>query len=320
MKKLAVVLRVVVPLAIIGWLLSAIEPQQRAELWEREKNWGTLCLALLGLAFIVCLTFFRWYLLVRALQLPFRLRDAFRLGFLTYLLNFVSFGSSGGDLFKAIFIAREQPGRRTEAVATIVVDRLLGVYALLLLTAAAIVLIDIPNPSPTLTAICRLTFLTVAAVTTGVLVLLIPGFTTGPLAKFFASWPYVGPTFERVATSVRMYRSRLGLMCGLLGMSMIVHFLLPVITYSIATSLFRSTPGMSEHFVIVPLANVVGALPFTPAGLGSFEFAMEKLYELVPKGGPGDVVGVLVALTYRLLTIVVAAVGALCFWSWRTST
>ncbi len=58
----------------------------------------------------VSLTFVRWYLLVRALGLHFRLLDAFRLGFLGYLFNFVSVGSVGGDLFKAIFIAREQPG------------------------------------------------------------------------------------------------------------------------------------------------------------------------------------------------------------------
>ena len=65
------------------------------------------------------------------LHLPFRLRDAFRLGFLAFLLNFVSVGAVGGDLFKAFFIARDQPGRRTEAVATVVVDRLVGFYALL---------------------------------------------------------------------------------------------------------------------------------------------------------------------------------------------
>ena len=78
------------------------------------------------------MTFVRWYLLVRALQLQFRLVDAFRLGFLGYLFNFVVVGSVGGDLFKAIFIAREQPGRRAEAVATVLVDRIVGVYALVL--------------------------------------------------------------------------------------------------------------------------------------------------------------------------------------------
>ena len=68
------------------------------------------------------------------MALPFRIRDAFRLSFLSYLLNFVSVGSVGGDLFKAFFIAREQPGRRTEAVATVVVDRIVGLYGLLLVT------------------------------------------------------------------------------------------------------------------------------------------------------------------------------------------
>ena len=95
----------------------------------------------------VSLTFVRWYLLVRALGLNFRLLDAFRLGFLGYLFNFVSVGSVGGDLFKAIFIAREQPGRRTEAVATVLVDRVVGVYALVLLTSTVICWAGFPMPT-----------------------------------------------------------------------------------------------------------------------------------------------------------------------------
>ena len=315
MKKLGVVLRVAVPLGIIAWLLSSIEPAQRDALWSREKNWLTLAAAFGGLFLAVSLTFFRWYLLVRALELPFRMRDAFRLGFLAYLLNFISFGSSGGDLFKAVFIAREQPGRRIEAVATIVVDRLLGIYALLLVTAIAISLIDVSAPSPALKAIYRLTFLTAGVATVGVAALLLPGFATGPVARFFGGLPYLGATFERVNTSVRMYRSKLPLMFVVLGISMCVHALLPLMGYSLAISLFASTPSVADHYLIVPISNVVGALPITPAGLGTFEFAMEELYEMVPVEGPGDVVGVLVALTYRLLTIAVATIGVLiCGW------
>ena len=61
----------------------------------------------------------------------------------------------GGDLFKAIFIAREQPGRRTEAVATVLVDRVIGMYALVLLTSAVICLGGIPNTDRDVVAICR---------------------------------------------------------------------------------------------------------------------------------------------------------------------
>ena len=63
--------------------------------------------------------------------------DAFRLGFLGYLFNFVSLGSVGGDLFKAVFIAREQHGKRAEAVATVVIDRVIGLYVLFFVASVA---------------------------------------------------------------------------------------------------------------------------------------------------------------------------------------
>ena len=62
---------------------------------------------------------------------------------------------------------------------------------------------------------------------------------------------------------------------------------------------------------------VAGALPFTPAGLGTFELAMDSLYKLVPVDGPGNVSGVLVALSYRLITIGIATIGVVYYWTCR---
>ena len=80
--KLSKILRIVVPIVVIGWLLTTIDPAQVAELRSRPKQWHLLA-AGLGLSFTaVCLTFVRWYLLVRVAGLSLTLRDAFRLSFL----------------------------------------------------------------------------------------------------------------------------------------------------------------------------------------------------------------------------------------------
>ena len=49
-----------------------------------------------------------------------------------YLFNLAPMGVVGGDLLKAWLLAREQHGHRAESVASIVVDRLIGLYMLLL--------------------------------------------------------------------------------------------------------------------------------------------------------------------------------------------
>ena len=129
MKKLLVnLLTYGVSLAILVFLVRSIQtqdPEAFSRILEQPKDWKLLiaawllCMAGVGVGVV------RWYLLVRALDLVFSLKDAVRLGALGYLFNFVSVGSVGGDLFKAVFIAREQPGRRAAAVATVGVDRLI---------------------------------------------------------------------------------------------------------------------------------------------------------------------------------------------------
>jgi uncharacterized protein (TIRG00374 family) len=316
-KHLITVAKIAVPLAIIILLLTRIDPEQLSQLRSRPKDWGMLAAAFALAMLAVCITFVRWYLLVEALQIPFRLRDAFRLGFLGFLMNFVSFGSVGGDLFKAFFIAREYPKRRAEAVATVVVDRMIGLYALLLVTTTAILLSRVSNPSPALATICNFTFAATAIGGAGVLMVLIPGFTRGSFSEFLSGLPKVGHTIGRLITSVRMYRDKYLVMLLILAMSMGVHALLAIAIYLIAGGLFTNTPTLGEHLILVPLSMVAGALPFTPAGLGTFEIAMESLYELVPADGPGDAIGVLVALGYRLVTIGIASVGVVYYWTAR---
>jgi uncharacterized protein (TIRG00374 family) len=310
-------LKIVIPIGIIIWLLASIEPGQLQALRDRPKNWMLLAAAF-GLSFVaICITFLRWYLLVRTIDLPFRLRDAFRLGFLGYLLNFVSVGAVGGDLFKAFFIAHEQPSRRAEAVATVVVDRMIGLYALLLVTSAAIFLSDIPDPTPALSAICTMTYGATAIGGVGVLMVLIPGFTRGSLSQWLSRLPKVGGLIEQLLTSVRIYRNKKLVMSAILGMSMGVHSLFAVALYLIAIALFETSPTLPDHLIIVPLSMVAGALPFTPAGLGTFEYAMGELYVYVPAAGPVRDIGILVALAFRLVTIAIATIGVGFYWACR---
>jgi uncharacterized protein (TIRG00374 family) len=298
-------------------LLTNVEPEQLQDLRDRPKNWMLLATAF-GISFLaICITFLRWYLLVRAINLPFRLRDAFRLGFLGYLLNFVSVGAVGGDLFKAFFIAREQPGRRAEAVATVIVDRMIGLYALLLVTSAAIFFGDIPNPTPALTTICTITYCATAFGGIAVMMVMIPGFTRGSLSTWLSGLPRIGKLIEQLITSVRIYRDKRLVMSAILGMSMGVHTLFAIALYLIAIAMFETSPSLPDHLIIVPLSMVAGALPFTPAGLGTFEYAMSELYSYVPTAGPGDAVGLLVAMAYRLVTIAIAAIGVGFYWACR---
>jgi len=315
-KHVWTVLKFAIPIAIVIWLLTRVPGDQYRQLRDRPKDW-TLLAAATGVVFsAVSLTFIRWYLLVRALSLPFRLADAFRLGFLGYLLNFVSPSSVGGDAFKAFFIAREQPGRRPEAVATVVVDRVVGLCGLLLLTSCVIVCGGASSTNPQVSLLARSILGVTVTGLLGVFALLVSGFAQDRLTFWVSGLPRVGRLTGRLLLALRVYRLRWRTVCGATLMSMVSHGLFALAIFLIAKALFTRVPTLGEHLLIVPLGATAGMLPF-PGGLGAFEFAMQKLYEIIPAGDI-EATGVLVALVYRLMTILVATVGAWLYWAGRS--
>src|SRR5438552_3130691 len=107
------------------------------DIWDKHVTRGEpiphpefFFLALVLCLSSVLLSFVRWFVLVRAVGLPFRVRDALRLGMVGYFFNNFLPGSIGGDVLKAAFLAREQD-RRTLAVATVIMDRMIALWALI---------------------------------------------------------------------------------------------------------------------------------------------------------------------------------------------
>ena len=115
---------------------------------QQPKAWGLLLGGFVVLLMAVVITIVRWCYLVRALGIDFSLPDAMRIGFIGYLFNLAPMGIVGGDLLKAWMLAREKPGNRAKALASVVVDRIVGLYVLFLVAAAGVFITgfwDIPD-------------------------------------------------------------------------------------------------------------------------------------------------------------------------------
>jgi hypothetical protein len=320
-SRLVLLAKVLVAAGLLTFLfVQAQRHDSFATLRDGPKEWRFL-FAAGGLCFVaVIITFVRWYLLVWALDIPFRLRDAFRLSFLAYLLNFVSLGSVGGDLFKALFIAREQPTRRTEAVATVVIDRLFGLLALFLVASAAILLTDVRVSvhEPIVHGIVNATLVATAVGVVVMALLLWPGLVGSRLVGRMRRVKWIGPIMARVVGAVEIYQRKLPLLGVILAMSVAVHVLLILGFYFIARGLPSRAPTFSEHFLVIPLSMVAGSLPFTPNGLGTLELGVDYFYRTISSSGgvtPGD--GVIAALCYRIITVAIALVGV-CYYLTRS--
>lgn len=304
-------LRLAVPLILLAWVVTRLDPEQVQQIRERDKNWPLLIGCVMAILAGVIVSFCRWCLLVRSIGLQFSFRDALRLGFLGYLFNFVSAGSVGGDLFKAIFIAREQPGWRAEAVASVLVDRVIGLYALLLITSAAILCFDVSNATAEVQTVCRMTLI---GTLVGGMVLglaMVPAVTKNRFVKKMTQLPVAGRVLNRLMEALVTVRSRPVTLLQIGLMSFAVHGLILVGVMGITAALFRNPPTILEQLIIIPLSNVASALPFTPAGLGAFELAMDELFKRIP--ADTDASGGIVALAFRVSTIIVAGIGAIVY-------
>jgi uncharacterized membrane protein YbhN (UPF0104 family) len=307
-------------LAIVAYLVFDVRRQAGFDqIWHGSKNWPFLGLALLFFIAAQLLTMARWYWLVRALDLPFRWNDAVRLGFLGYLLTFVSLGTVGGDLLKALFVAREQPRRRLEAFSTVVVDRVFGLYSLILLAAGAILASGIwRSPgTPAVGILCQAVFGVTAASTVGLLIFLsLRGSRTQQMLDWLGRLPLLGKHTKPIAGAVLVYRQNLLTVVASIVVGLISQALVAASLWAVARALLAGGPGAGEHLIIVPLALLTTLLPLPGYGLGAFELALEFLYRHVGLAGAGA--GLLVAVGFRMVMIATAVIGAvLCATSRR---
>ncbi|QEG01829.1 hypothetical protein Mal15_59100 [Stieleria maiorica] len=314
----ATVCKIAIPLGIIAFLLYRIEPQQWDELAQHDKNYPLLLGALAVAVAAVSLSFARWCLLVRCQGIELTVLEAFRLGAICFLLNFVSAGSVGGDLFKAIFLAKRRPGRRVQAVASVLVDRGVGLYGLLLLASVAFLFQQGGGASSAGgEEMHQLKLGTAVLVGVGTAVLaglVFGGRVVDRLVHWGETLPLVGGIVHRIGPPLRMFHDHPVAFGISILMSIGVHAMLTLSLYLIACGLYPSIPSLGEHFIIVPIGMLASALPLTPAGIGVFEAAIEWLYHLIP-AEPTNASGTLIALVFEMVKVLIAILGTVFYWT-----
>lgn len=284
-----------------------------SQMTQQPLHWPSVLVAFALCGGAIVLTFLRWFVLVKSLGFPFTIRDALRLGFIGYLFNFVAPGSVGGDLVKAALLAKEQPGRRTTAVATVLLDRILGLMALFLIGAlAAWPQWDDLRERAELKAVVSLLVIGSLAGLVGLASMLIPAVTRSRLWQQLARLPVVGHMIAELVEGVRLYQSQPRVLIVALGISVVGHFGTISSFYFSAKAISGESfvPGYAQHLFFIPAAELASIVPLTPGGVGLLEEAVNALYKL---NGAADGTGILTCLAYRAVTLAIALVGA-CYY------
>ena len=316
-KTLLTLLKIGISVGIIAYLIwDAQRPNKEGvnvfeQLRDRPKQWGLLAAAWVFCASAVMLTLIRWWYLVRAVEVPLRFRDALRIGFLGYLYNLAPLGIIGGDVLKAWMLAWEYPRSKARAVASVIVDRVIGLYLLFIVASAAIILTGfwrLDDPQGHIRTVCIVTFTVTAVGAVCVALVLSPGATDGRGSRALARLPRVGHAFSSLLEAIRIYRSKPRVLFVASLMSVGVHVLFATGVYLIARGSVRPDALPGRALRGQSAGRLDGAIPLVA---GPFEFVLNLLYTLVPEPGiivpPGQ--GLVVALGYRLICVLIAAIG-----------
>lgn len=248
----------------------------------------------------------RWKIVLAAQGLNLSLARTAEISLVAHFFNSFLLGSTGGDLLKAYYAARETHHKKTEAVMTVLIDRLVGLFSMLLFAC----LMMVPNFSlltanRSLAAPAVSIILMFGACGTVVCLALWGGLSRRwPQGRAWLRKLPKGELAERALDAAHRLGEVPGLFVRMVGISMVLNLFCVFQILALAWGLDIQLPLMA-WLVVVPIIVCLSALPIAPSGLG----VRENLYVLM-LAAIGNGVEAKAALSLSLL----AFAGSLC-WS-----
>jgi uncharacterized protein (TIRG00374 family) len=263
--KLAIAGKVVVSCLIVGWIVRSVDFQSLITVIGSADLWFLA----VGFALMLCqvvVAGYRWSFIAKRSGLPLGFTDAFMIFWESVFFGQFLPSSMGGDVWRVYKAARLGNGVAI-ATHTVVVDRVSGAFALLLvtllgclMTALFVHMVDY--------RIVLLSAGTAAAIVCGLVVLV----AMRPLLARLAERRLFAIVYTMASHISDTLRDRMvvsvAILTGVLG-----HLLTIVAAWSIAMAL--AVPiTLSDCFLAVPVALLLALIPITIGGWGVREGAM----------------------------------------------
>jgi glycosyltransferase 2 family protein len=244
----------------------------------REANIRFIIAALALFPITILITSVRWHELLRALDIHLRLGRTFVLNMVGMFYNTIMpTGSTGGDVFKAYYVAR-QTHHRTRAVMSVLVDRAIGLVALIILggTMAALQR-HIPR--------CRQVAMASAALLfvggLGLVVFYVPGLRRLSGLDFIIHKLPMQKQVRGAVETMHIYGKRPLLVLVALIVSFPVHMIV-ITSAQLCGIAFGLHINLFYYWMAVPVIVLASAIPISPQGAGVMEYFAIKLLE--PQG------------------------------------
>lgn len=293
--RLVFAAKVIVAVALIAWLVRGGKLDFGAlAIYGHEPRLLPLTLGVFALAAVIGAFRYQALLRIDAIEVPFR--TLLQLQLTAFFFNVVIPGNVGGDVVKALHVAREAPAeRRANVFLLSFLERVIGVVALVVVGGLVVL------TRPSLWADSRLR-------TMGTIVLLLAlGLLAGGtlslvavqrfghrLDAFTSGSTRSSKLVNRLVASLRVVSSGPKQIAIALALSMAYHAA-AIVTF---TAVLRAI--VAEHIdygavaTVFPLGQLSLMLPVSPAGLGVGHIVFEGLFKAIGIEGGATVFNVYV--------------------------
>lgn len=264
---------------IIYWLVQSGKLN-----FSALKNFLNPGVAALGLGLILTNLFFvseRWRILIRSQGLPARIFPVFKLSLIGSFFNFAMPGGVGGDVVKAFYFTRDNPGSKVVAVTSVLMDRILGLFAMIIM-ALSVMLWDFQHILKTPALLTLFWFILSLFIIFCVV-----------LALIFSPYLYKHETLKKIILRLPLSEKLMKLyesvhLYGKDGKRFFAVILISLIA-QVGTIMFLYLAGnmagfsevpLTTYFLVAPLGFMATAIPISPAGVGVGQAAFYFLFNI----------------------------------------
>ncbi|MCF7668485.1 MAG: flippase-like domain-containing protein [Verrucomicrobia bacterium] len=328
--------RILVCVVLLFWIFNVIFMNEAQAVW-RNNGWDWSLLDFVGrmkqawvlgpaglwrtlnlvkpLAYVVSLLFMastlvlgviRWRMIlgVQGLMLPWW--RAMEISIIAHFFNSFLLGATGGDLLKAYYAARETHHKKAEAVITVFVDRLIGLFSMLAFACMMSMFNwGLIRKHPAMATVGVMVLLMLLGLTVVAFLSFWGGISAWlPRARSWIRKLPKGDLLERCIDACRCFGRTPSLLVKTMLISAVLNTACVLQVWVLAMGMGLEIPFM-VLMAIVPIIICISAIPITPSGLG----VRENLYVIMLGVG---VIGV--QSTHALALSLLAFSGSL-FWS-----
>jgi len=254
----------------------------------------------------------RWIVLLNARGFNASFKSTYQLTLIGLFFNYALPGAVGGDVVKGFYVAQENPQRKMEAVTTVMMDRILGLYAMVGMAVAS-VLFDVPLilSSGTLKALGLATVGLFVGMTVFFLIVFSRRLTQlFRLERLLHALP-MGQKFVQVFEAVHLYTHSRAAVAWSLVLSLLSQLVAVAFIYAVGYMLGDHEVTVQTYLFAVPIGFIVSAIPILPAGIGVGQVAFSYLFRL--HSHTDTSIGQTAITAYQILVFAWSLLGAIFY-------